>query len=275
MKGKLVLVTGATSGIGKEAALALAKMGARVALVARDPTRGEAARAEIAAASGNGDVTLFVADLSSQKEIRRLADEIRAKHDRLDVLLNNAGVMMTKRVLTADGFETTFAVNHLAYVLLTRLLLPLVTAAAPSRIVNVASEAHRRGTIAFDDLQGAKSYGGVAAYGQSKLANILFTYELARRLEGKGVTANCLHPGVIGTGIARNAPWPIGPVWRLLFRSAESGARTSVFLASSPDAAGVTGKYFIDEKPVRSNRESCDPEIARRLWDVSERLTGD
>ena len=199
MGEKVCLITGATSGIGKATAMGLADMGASVVMVGRDRGRGEAALAEIKEKSANASVDLMLADLSSQEEIRRLADEFKEAYPRLDVLVNNAGVIRSRRTTTADRLQTTFAVNHLAYFLLTNLLLGVLKASAPSRIVNVASEEQRNGTIDFDDLQGKKQYKTGKAYGQSKLANVLFTYELARRLEGTGVSANCLHPGVVWT----------------------------------------------------------------------------
>src|SRR5215203_1440131 len=201
MDGKVCLITGATSGIGKATAMGLANMGASVVMVGRDRSRGEAALAEIKEGSANASVDLLLADLSSQEDIRRLADEFEEAHPRLDVLINNAGVIRSKRVATADGIEMTFAVNHLAHFLLTNLLLDLLKATAPSRIVNVSSGEQRNGTIDFDDLQAEKGYKTAKAYGQSKLANVLFTYELARRLEGSGVSANRLHPGVVGTNL--------------------------------------------------------------------------
>jgi NAD(P)-dependent dehydrogenase (short-subunit alcohol dehydrogenase family) len=205
MKGgmgeKVCLITGATSGIGKATAMGLANMGASVVMVGRDRDRGEAALADIKEKSANASVDLMLADVSSQEQIRRLADDFKEAYPRLDVLINNAGVIRSERITTADGLETTFAVNHLAYSLLTNLLLDVLKASAPSRIVNVASGEQRNGTIDFDDLQGEKGYKGAKAYSQSKLATVLFTYELARRLEGTGVTANCLHPGVVGTNL--------------------------------------------------------------------------
>jgi NAD(P)-dependent dehydrogenase (short-subunit alcohol dehydrogenase family) len=276
MQGKICLITGSTSGMGKETALALAQMGATVVLVSRDRDRGEATKAEIIAKSGNQAVDLLIADLSSQTSIRQLAEDFKAKYQRLHVLVNNAGAVYTKRTLTVDGVETTFAVNHLAYFLLTNLLLDVLKASA-ARIVNVSSEAQSGGTINFDDLQGAKRYGGFRAYSQSKLANVLFTYELARRLQGTGVTANCLHPGSVASGFGKNNGWLFSLVFSLLrpfFLSAEAGAQTSIYLASAPEVAGVSGQYFIKKKPARSIRESYDLAVAQRLWQVSAELTG-
>lgn len=274
MIGKTCLVTGASSGIGKVTARRLAEMGARVILVCRSRERGQKAMDEIMHKSRNNSLELLCCDLSSQKESRRLAIEILERHDRLHVLVNNAGLMLRRRTLTEDGVETTFAVNHLAYFLLTNLLLDVIKVSAPARIVNVASMAHMTGTIDFDDLQGEKSFSSMGAYRQSKLANILFTYELARRLEGTAVTANCLHPGIIATNLARDMPKIIDLALRAFFTSPEKGADTTVYLTSSPEVEGVTGKYFIDCKEAPSNEESYNTEIARRLWDVSARLTG-
>src|SRR4028119_830399 len=227
MTGKTVLITGATSGVGKATAMGLANMGARVVMVGRDRGRGEATVAEIKERSGNASAALMLADVFSQKEIRRLADDFEEVYPRLDVLINNAGVIRSERITTADGMEATFAVNHLAYFLLTNLLLDRLKAGAPSRIVNVASADHSNGTIDFDDLQGEKKYRGAKAYGQSKLANVLFTYELARRLEGTGVTANCLHPGVVGTNLGSGVSGVFGFMVRAmtpLMQSPASGA---------------------------------------------------
>ena len=272
--GKIAMVTGANSGIGKITALELAKMGAAVTMVCRSRDKGEAALREIRDSIGGDSLDLMIADLSSQEEIRTLAEEFQKKHDRLDVLVNNAGVIVRQRSMTRDGIETTFAVNHLAYFLLTSLLIDLLKRSARSRIVNVSSRAHTSATINFDDLQGEREYGGWRAYCQSKLANILFTYELARRLEGSGVTANCLHPGVIATGLFRGLPKILAVPLRMVLSSPESGAETSVYLASSPEVEGVTGKYFSKKRAVASSPESQNAERARRLWEVSERLTG-
>jgi retinol dehydrogenase 14 len=221
-------------------------------------------------------VEFIQADLSSQSSIRDLARRVKAKYDRLHVLVNNAGGVFLRRELTDDGLERTFALNHLGYFLLTDLLLDRITAGAPSRIVNVASRAHKRTHLDFENLQGEKSYAGFRAYGQSKLANVLFTYELARRLEGTGVTANCLHPGVVSTGFGKNNPgWAtlVATLFAPFLRTSEEGARTAVYLATSPAAAGVTGKYFVDDRAAASSRDSYDRALARRLWDVSEKLT--
>lgn len=276
MDGKVCLITGATSGIGKATAVGLASMGASIVMVGRDRGRGEAALAEIKERSPNASVDLLLADLSSQEDIRRLAGEFKEAYPRLDVLINNAGVIRSKRVTTADGIEMTFAVNHLAYFLLTNLLLDVLEASAPSRIVNVASGEQRNGSIDFDDLQGEKGYKGAKAYSQSKLATVLFTYELARRLEGTGVSANCLHPGVVGTNLGSGVSGVFGFTVRALtplMKSPEKGAETSVYLASSPEVEGLSGRYFVKKAEARSSDLSYDERLARRLWEVSADLT--
>ncbi len=273
MAGKTVLVTGGTSGIGKATAAGLAAMGARVGITGRDTARTRAAAAEVAAAAGNPAVDPFSADLSSQAEVRRLAGEVAAAYPRLDVLVNNAGGFWATRRVTADGLEHTFAVNHLAPFLLTGLLLDRLTA----RIVTVSSGAHAAGKIDFDDLQGERRYSGQRAYSQSKLANIMFSYELARRLDGTGVTATVLHPGVVRTGFAAEDPSPVLkvflPLIRVFLKTPAQGAATSIYLASSPAVEGVTGEYFADRKPKRSSPASYDTAAAARLWQVSLDLT--
>ena len=278
--GKTIIVTGASLGIGRVTALELARMGARVVMVCRNPEKGEAVRRDIVRATGNDAVDLMIADLSSQQQIRGLAKDFLATHDRLDVLVNNAGAINMSRHTTVDGYETTFAVNHLAYFLLTNRLLDALKASAPSRIVNVSSRAHVGGHINFDDLMGEKKYSAARAYGQSKLANVLHAYELARRLEGTGVTANALHPGAVRTGFGKNNPGIIGTLFgvaqvvgRPFYVSEEVGAQTQIYLASSPEVEGVTGKYFARCRETESNAESHDVDVARRLWDVSEELT--
>ncbi len=277
MAGQTVLVTGGTSGIGKATATGLAAMGARVGITGRDPARTRAAALDIAAASGHPSVDPFPADVSSQAEVRRLADAVLAAYPRLDVLVNNAGGFWATRRVTADGLEYTFAVNHLAPFLLTSLLLDRLKASAPARIVTVSSGAHASGTIDFDDLQGERRYSGQRAYSQSKLANVMFTYELARRLDGTGVTATALHPGVVRTGFAAEDPSPVLkaflPLIRVFLKTPEQGAATSIYLASAPGAEGVTGEYFADSKPKASSRSSYDTTAAARLWQVSLDLT--
>jgi len=277
MSGKVCLVTGATSGIGRVTARELAQMDATVVAVGRNRQKGAETVAEIKRRSANDKVEFMQADLSSQESIRDLARTFTAKYDQLQVLVNNAGGVFSKRETTVDGLEMTFALDHLAYFLLTTLLLPVLERSAPARIINVSSGAQGTGKIDFDDLQGAKRYSGWRAYSQAKLANVLFTYELARRLQGTGVTANCLHPGFVATGFAQNNSGALqalikaGQVFAI---SPEKGAETSVFLASSPLVEGVSGKYFANKKEKKSAKQSYDESAARRLWDVSAQLTG-
>jgi NAD(P)-dependent dehydrogenase (short-subunit alcohol dehydrogenase family) len=246
-------------------------------MVGRDQTRTERAVAEVRAQSGNHNVTHLLADLSEQAQVRRLADEFRERSERLDVLVNNAGAAFLRRQLSADGLEMTLALNHLAYFLLTNLLLDTLKASAPARVVNVSSGAHRNAQMDFEDLELRGGYGALRAYGRSKLANVLFTYELARRLEGSGVTANVVHPGWVATNIGRNNGWWMRPLMALIQRSAmppEKGAETVVHLASDPELEGVSGRYFVKLRPVRSSPASYDEQAAQRLWEVSARLTG-
>jgi retinol dehydrogenase-14 len=275
MAGKTVLVTGGTSGIGKATAVGLAALGARVGITGRDRARTRLAAVAVARAAGNPAVDPFAADLSVQAEVRRLADEVLAAYPRLDVLVNNVGGYWATRRMTVDGVEHTFAVNHLAPFLLTSLLLDRLKASAPARIVTVSSGAHRTGRIDFDDLQGERDHAG-QAYPRSKLANVLFTYELARRLEGTGVTATVLHPGVVRTRFASEDPGAafkaLLPLVRLFMKSPEKGAGTSIYLASSPEVEGVSGVYFVDRKPKKSSPASYDQEDAARLWDLSAAL---
>jgi len=277
MAGKSVLVTGGTGGIGKATATGLAALGARVGITGRDPARAEAAAAGIRAASGSPAVDSFAADLSVQAGVRRLAAQVLDTYPRLDVLVNNAGGFWAHRRVTADGLEHTFALNHLAPFLLTSLLLDRLTASAPTRIITVSSGAHARGRIDFDDLQGERNYSGQRAYSQSKLANVMFTYELARRLDGAAVTATVLHPGVVRTsfGAEDQATYlavMIG-VARLFMKTPAQGAGTSIYLASSPEVEGITGRYFVNRKPKTSSKASYDTAAAARLWQVSADLT--
>jgi NAD(P)-dependent dehydrogenase (short-subunit alcohol dehydrogenase family) len=282
MQGRVCLVTGASNGIGKAAALELAEMGASLVLLCRDRVRGETAMAEISGRFGKQDISLLIADLSSQRQIHAAAEAFLESGRPLDVLLNNAGAIHVERTLTEDGIETTFAVNHLGYFLLTRLLLDRLRASGRARIVNVASELHRRGygdgRMVFDDLNGERHYGGWRAYGQSKLANILFTRELARRLDGTGVTANALHPGVVATGFGRNNRTGWMPYFQALYRpfsrSAGKGADTPVWLATAPQVEDVTGRYYADRKERRPAPQALHEADALRLWEVSERMTG-
>jgi NAD(P)-dependent dehydrogenase (short-subunit alcohol dehydrogenase family) len=270
------MVTGANSGIGKATALALAQMGATVVMVCRDPARGEEARSEIITKSRNNTVDLLMADLSSQQSIRQLIENFQHHYTRLHVLINNAGLAaFTGRRETVDGLEMTFAVNYLAPFLLTNMLLDVLKASTPARIVNVSSNSHEAGYIKLDDLQ-AEHHRPMRAYEQSKLAVVLFTYELARRLQGTGVTANCLHPGFVATNFAQR---DIGPAVRLLVKligsfgtSPQEGAKTSICLASSPEVEGVTGKYFVKSAPRRSAAISYDESLQRRLWEQSAKL---
>ncbi|MGA9768251.1 MAG: SDR family oxidoreductase [Blastocatellia bacterium] len=274
MTGKICMVTGANSGIGLVTARELADRGAAVVMVCRDRVRGESARAEIKAQSGNAGVELMLCDLASQRSIREFAGEFKRTHDRLDVLVNNAGVYIRNRTVVEGNIETTFAVNHLGYFLLTNLLLDVIEQSASARIINVASGAHTYGRMDFDNLQGEKNYSGVRAYANSKLANVLFTYELARRLSAARVTANCLHPGAVATGIFRALPKFVEAIIKLMTLSPEKGAETSIHLAASPEVEGVTGKYFVKKTETRSSPESYNEDTARKLWAVSARLTG-
>ena len=274
MDGKQILVTGATNGIGLAAAEVLAALGADVAIVGRNPTRTKIAAARIkAGAAKSGTIDTFVADLSSQAAVRALAVEVLGRYPKLDVLINNAGAMYTTRQLTRDGIELTWAVNHLAPFLLTKLLLDRLKASAPSRIITTASEAHQGAEIPFDDLNAERSYGGFARYKQTKLANILFTCELARHVRGSGVTAHCFHPGLVASGFNRNN----GPLMNLamtmlwpMSRSVEKGAETLVWLATSPDVNRTSGGYYIDMEWVAPSPQAQDMRSARRLWEVSE-----
>jgi len=278
MSGKTVLVTGATGGIGKATALRLASMGARIGITGRDRARAQLAAAAIARESGNDLIDVFVADMSSQAEVRRLAMEILTAYPRLDVLINNVGGFWAHRHVTADGLERTFALNHLAPFLLTSLLLERLKASAPARIVTVSSGAQSMGRIDFDNLMGERDYSGQHAYNQSKLANIMFTYELAKRLEGTGVTATALHPGVTSTAFGSEDTargWgPLIAVMRPFMQRPDRGADTSVYLASSPDVDGVSGKYFAKRKSARTSESSYDSAAAGRLWRASADLVG-
>ncbi len=277
MRGKVCLVTGATSGIGRVTASALAQRGATVLLVARNAGRAEHTIASIRRQTPGADVDYLLADLSSQEQVRRLADDVRARTDRLHVLINNAGAVFSHRRESADRIEMTFALNHFAPFLLTNLLLDTLKASAPARVVTVSSMAHRGVTIPFDDLQHTRRYRAFTVYGQSKLANILFTYEQARRLEGAGVTANTLHPGFVASGFNKNNGAPMAfamTLARPFAVSVERGAQTSIYLATSPEVAGVSGRYFVNCKPAKSSSASYDEQAQRRLWEVSEQLTG-
>jgi len=278
MDGKVVLITGGNSGIGKETAVELARMGATLVFTSRDASKGEAAAADVGQRAGR-DVAWLPLDLASFASIRRFASDLLGRHDRLDVLVNNAGLILEGRTQTEDGFETTFGVNHLGHFLLTQLLLERIKASAPARIVNVSSDAHRsaRDGLDFDDLQSTKRYGALRAYSRSKLANIYFTRELARGRAGSGVTANAVHPGGVATGFGRDGDFKgvyafgYGLI-RPFLRSPAKGAETSVYVASAPELDGVTGKYFADCKESQPTAIAQDDAAARRLWEVSEAL---
>ena len=277
LEGKTCVVTGATSGIGQETALGLAKRGGHLVLVARSQERAEATLAAIQREVTGATGEIHLADLGVQADVRRAANEILARHPRIQLLVNNAGIVNLRRETTADGLEATFAVNHLAYFLLTELLLPALVAGAPARIVNVSSEGHRFGKLDFEDLMAEREYRGMRVYGRSKTANILFTQELARRLTGTGVTVNCLHPGAVSTRLGHQHGWWAPIVTTLLkpfFRSPERGAETSIHLATAPEVAGVTGQYFKDLRAVEAARHATDLENARLLWERSTELCG-
>jgi retinol dehydrogenase 14 len=278
MAGKTVLVTGGTGGIGRATAIRLAAMGARVGITGRDLGRTQRAAAEIASEAGAGSVDAHAADLSSQSQVRRLAHEVLEAYPRLDVLVNNAGGFWSHRHVTADGLEHTFALNHLGPFLLTNLLLDRLVASAPARIVTVSSGAQSMGRVDFEDLMGERKYSGQTAYNQSKLANVMFTYELARRLAGTGVTATALHPGMTNTAFSAEDPSrlfaPLVMVMRPFMKKPERGADTPVYLASAPEAEGLTGQYFANRVPKRSNEASYDPSAIARLWQMSAELVG-
>ena len=277
MNQKICLVTGASSGIGKETAEGLAELGATVVMVCRSRKRGDDALADIRRRSGSNSVELLLADFASLDSVRTLAKEFVQKHDSLDVLVNNAGVAMLRRSVTVDGFETTFQVDYLSHFLLTNLLLDELKRCAPSRIVNVSSASHYGGHMNLDDLQMKNRYGVMKAYSRAKLAQVLFTYELSRRLEGTGVTANCLHPGAVATNIWSRPLGPfsfLGKISRLFLISPKAGAETPVYLASSPEVEGVTGRYFEKKREKKSSAESYDRNLAEKLWTESSRMTG-
>lgn len=277
MHGKVVVVTGATSGIGQVAAEQLAGQGARIVQVARDKSRGEAALARLRARAAGAAHRVHYADLSRMAEARRVAAEIASAESRIDVLINNAGAVFSARRVTEDGLELTFALNHMAYVLLTHGLRERLVAGAPARVINTASDAHRRGRLDFDDLQSARDYRGLAAYRLSKLCNILYTRELARRWAGTGVTVNSLHPGFVATRFGDQSGGLLSYGIRLakLFGlSSEKGAETLVYLASSPEVATISGGYFYKCQLARPTREAQDDAAARRLWAETERLAG-
>jgi NAD(P)-dependent dehydrogenase (short-subunit alcohol dehydrogenase family) len=279
MSGKICIVTGANSGIGKETAFGLAQMGGRVVMVCRNPEKGKAALEEIRRESGSSQVDLLIADISSQASVRALAEQFQQKYTRLDVLVNNAGGGAPAGTLSADGIEMTLATNYLGAALLTLLLLDLLKTSAPSRIINVSSEAQRRAHLDMSDLQfERRKYRGIAAYGQSKLLMNAFTFELARRLAGTGVTANCLHPGVVATNIwSANPPPLIGrliiAVVKPFMLNSKQGAAVSLYLAASPEVAQVSGEYFVKSKPAKSNPLSRDPKLMEEVWLCAKKMT--
>lgn len=273
LQGKVVLITGASSGIGKVTARELAQLGATLVLVCRNRAKGEAVQSEIRAATGNQNIDLLIGDLSVQADIRRVAAEFTRKYVRLHVLINNAGGAFDPRQVTRDGLEASLALNYVAPFLLTSLLLPTLKASAPSRIISVSSVAHSWGKINFADLHTEKGYGSMKAYGQAKLALILFTYELARRLAGTGVTVNCLHPGFIASNFDKSIQGLLGLGMRLVMpfaMSIEQGAQTSIFLASSPTVEGISGKYFEKKRAKRSSSRSYEEKTGLELWELTE-----
>ncbi len=274
LSGKIIMITGANSGIGKATALGLAEMDATIVMVCRNRERGEAAQKELKEVTGNSNIDLLIADLSSQQAIRDLVDEFKSKYQQLHILINNAGIVLSKRHTTVDGMETVFAVNYLAPFLLTNLLLDVLKASAPARIVNITSELHKRAKMDFDDLQSEKNYGAFWTYNKSKLALILFTYELARRIEGTGVNINVVHPGVIRTNLGRDMNWFSRAFTKVFFKSPKKGAKTPIYVATSPDLEGVNGKYFANKREKKSSKESYDEADAKRLWQISAELTG-
>jgi NAD(P)-dependent dehydrogenase (short-subunit alcohol dehydrogenase family) len=278
LDGREIVITGATDGIGKVTARELAKMGAGVTIVGRTAAKGERVVREIRASCGHDNVHFVQAELSSLKGVRGAAEAIERRLKRLDVLVNNAGALFQRREVTEDGIERTFALNHLAYFVMTAQLLGLMKASGNARIVNVASRAHQGGQLDLGDLQTARGYSGWRAYQRSKLANVHFTYELARRLKGSQVTANCLHPGFVASRFGDNNGGVFGVAFgiakSLSALSVEDGAKTSIHLASSPEVANVSGAYFDRCKAVRSSTESYDESVARALWSASEKLVG-
>ncbi|MBU1158935.1 MAG: SDR family oxidoreductase [Candidatus Thermoplasmatota archaeon] len=277
MIGKIVMITGATGGIGRETAKGLAYMGATVVLVSRSTEKLIRVASELKSETRNDHIDYLPCDLTSMENVRKLASDFKERYDRLDVLINNAGEIINERRTSVDGYEYTLALDHLSHFLLTALLQDIIKRSAPSKIINVSSMAHILGHINFDDIMIEKGYTPGKAYGQAKLANILFTYELARRLSKTGVTVNCLHPGMVRTNFGKDTTG----AWKLFLLlskpfmiSARKGAQTSIYLASSPDVVSVTGKYFAKKKEKKSSKESYDENVAKRFWEISEKLTG-
>jgi retinol dehydrogenase-12 len=277
LEGKVFLVTGATEGIGKAAALDFAKRGATLVLVGRNKEKSERVVAEVKAASGNDKVELLLGDMSLIADIRAVADAFRAKHDRLDVLVNNAGALFNDYQLTADGIEMSFALNHVGYFVLTTRLQDLLQKTPGARVVSTSSGAHHLGNLDLATVVKRDGKAGMSAYGESKLANVLFTRELARRLEGSGATANCFHPGLVGSAFGLNNSgifkWAVSWFTPLFGRTVEKGAETLVWLATSPEAAGRSGEYFHDKKVARTSKRAKDDGLAKELWAFSEKLT--
>jgi len=272
MNGKVCLVTGATDGIGKVSARVLAELGAKVIIVGRNPEKSAFVLAELRSISGNENIDLLMADLAIMQEVRDLAEQVISRYDRLDVLLNNAGGYFTKHKITSDGLEMTFALNHMSYFLLTNKLMELLKYSAPARIVNVSSDAHYGVDIEFENLNGEQEYKAWKAYQKSKLANVLFTYELLKKVPGN-ITVNCLHPGFVATNFGHNNGGFFGPVLKIAQRisaiNPEEGAKTSIFLCSAPEVKGVSGKYFYKCQPKTSSRESRNMDTGKRLWQIS------
>ena len=281
LQGSVCLITGATSGIGRASAFELARQGLTVVLIGRNDQKSAKTAEEIISATGNSSVTHLLADLSSQRDIRSLAEQFQSKYSRLDVLINNAGTIAWTRQLSPDGVELTFALNHLSYFLLTNLLLDVLVSSAPARVVNVSSAAHFGATIDLTDVQSSREYRAIRAYRQSKLANLMFTYEMARRIRGTGVTVNAVHPGLVATNLPANGKLPLSwianPILRsgmaMIGKGAKQGSETVVYLATSQQVSGVTGKYFVDCAPASSSPLSLDREAAGQLWNISVQLT--
>jgi NAD(P)-dependent dehydrogenase (short-subunit alcohol dehydrogenase family) len=272
MNGKVCLVTGATDGIGKVSARVLAELGAKVIIVGRNPEKSAIVLAELRSISGNENIDLLMADLAVMQEVRDLAEQVISRYDRIDVLLNNAGGYFTKHEITSDGLEMTFALNHMSYFLLTNKLMELLKYSAPARIVNVSSDAHYGVDMDFENLNGEQEYKAWKAYQKSKLANVLFTYELLKKVPGN-ITVNCLHPGFVATNFGHNNGGFFGPVLKIAQRisaiNPEEGAKTSIFLCSAPEVKGVSGKYFYKCQPKTSSRESRNMDTGKRLWQIS------
>tara|TARA_Y100000310_G_scaffold297106_1_gene329892 strand:- start:894 stop:1739 length:846 start_codon:yes stop_codon:yes gene_type:complete len=272
MNGKVCLVTGATDGIGKVSARVLAELGAKVIIVGRNPEKSAIVLAELRSISGNENIDLLMADLAVMQEVRDLAEQVISRYDRIDVLLNNAGGYFTKHEITSDGLEMTFALNHMSYFLLTNKLMELLKYSAPARIINVSSDAHYGVDMDFENLNGEQEYKALKAYQKSKLANVLFTYELLKKVPGN-ITVNCLHPGFVATNFGHNNGGFFGPVLKIAQRISaidpEEGAKTSIFLCSAPEVKGVSGKYFYKCQPKTSSRESRNMDTGKRLWQIS------